>query len=78
LSWSTLPWLIKVGLKDLHTLTLCKLSNVGFIKDYEAYNTGVADNAFLKRSNGSIYVGSVWPGPAVFPDWFAPGTQGYW
>lgn len=38
----------------------------------------MAADAFLKRANGSIYLGVVWPGPAEFPDWFAPGTQGYW
>ncbi|GAB7352416.1 hypothetical protein MBLNU459_g2839t3 [Dothideomycetes sp. NU459] len=47
-------------------------------QDYAAFNNGVDDNAFLKLSNGSIYKGVVWPGVTAFPDWFAPGTQGYW
>lgn len=25
-----------------------------------------------------MYKGVVWPGVTAFPDWFAPGTQGYW
>jgi alpha-glucosidase len=30
--------------------------------NYSAFNNGVEANAFLKRSNGSIYQGVVWPG----------------
>ncbi|KAJ4376120.1 hypothetical protein N0V83_001401 [Neocucurbitaria cava] len=47
-------------------------------QDYDAYNNGVAKNVFLKRSNGSIYKGSVWPGVTAFPDWFHENTQSYW
>ncbi|KAH0250735.1 Alpha/beta-glucosidase agdC, partial [Aureobasidium melanogenum] len=46
--------------------------------NYSAFNNGVEANAFLKRSNGSIYQGVVWPGVTAFPDWFANGTQEYW
>ena len=45
---------------------------------YPGYENGIAADAFLKFANGSIYEGVVWPGPAVFPDWFGDGTQGYW
>jgi len=47
-------------------------------QNYQAFNNGVQQNAFLKNANGSIYKGMVWPGVTAFPDWFAPGTQGYW
>lgn len=47
-------------------------------KDYPPFNDGVSSNAFLKNSDGSLYQGVVWPGVTVFPDWFSPGTQGYW
>lgn len=46
--------------------------------DYDAYNEGVERDIFQKLPNGEIYVGAVWPGPTVFPDWFHPNTQGYW
>ncbi|KAF1968176.1 hypothetical protein BU23DRAFT_592236 [Bimuria novae-zelandiae CBS 107.79] len=46
--------------------------------DYEAYNEGIDRDIWSKLPNGSIYVGAVWPGPTVFPDWFHPSTQGYW
>jgi alpha-glucosidase len=38
----------------------------------------VEADVFLKRANGTIYKGRVWPGTAVFPDWFHSNTQGYW
>ncbi|KAK5169939.1 hypothetical protein LTR04_005570 [Oleoguttula sp. CCFEE 6159] len=47
-------------------------------QNYPAFNDGVQQNAFLKFANGSVYKGVVWPGVTAFPDWFAPGTQGYW
>jgi hypothetical protein len=30
--------------------------------NYSAFNNGIEANAFLKRANGSIYQGVVWPG----------------
>ncbi|KAF2226293.1 putative alpha-glucosidase [Elsinoe ampelina] len=47
-------------------------------KDYPTYNRGVDSNAFLRTSNGSVYLGVVWPGPTSFPDWFSPNVQEYW
>lgn len=46
--------------------------------NYSAFNNGVEAGAFLKRSNGSIYQGVVWPGVTAFPDWYAKSTQEYW
>lgn len=45
---------------------------------YPPYQRGAADGIFLKRDNGSFWVGVVWPGVTVFPDWFAEGTENYW
>jgi alpha-glucosidase len=47
-------------------------------QDYGPRNRGVEQNAFLKRSNGSEWIGVVWPGVTVFPDWFAANTSSYW
>lgn len=33
--------------------------------NFSAFNNGVEANAFLKRSNGSIYQGVVWPGKQI-------------
>ncbi|KAF2867601.1 alpha-glucosidase [Massariosphaeria phaeospora] len=47
-------------------------------QDYDAFNKGVEADVFLKRENGSIYKGVVWPGVTAFPDWFHENTQQYW
>jgi alpha-glucosidase len=47
-------------------------------QDYDAYNNGVKADVFLKRADGSLFEGRVWPGAAVFPDWFSTQTQQYW
>ncbi|KAF4311465.1 Glycoside hydrolase family 31 [Botryosphaeria dothidea] len=43
-----------------------------------AYDNGAQQDVFLKASNDSYFIGVVWPGPTVFPDWFHPNTQPYW
>ncbi|AEO55839.1 glycoside hydrolase family 31 protein [Thermothelomyces thermophilus ATCC 42464] len=43
-----------------------------------AYQRGIEDNVFLKRSNGSEWLGVVWPGVTVFPDWFSANITRYW
>ncbi|OCT51452.1 putative alpha/beta-glucosidase agdC [Cladophialophora carrionii] len=47
-------------------------------QNYSAFNNGNSPDIFMKRADGSNFVGVVWPGPTVFPDWFHPDTQGYW
>ncbi|KAK4462202.1 family 31 putative glycoside hydrolase [Cladorrhinum samala] len=36
---------------------------------YPTYERGLAADAFVKNPDGSIYIGAVWPGYTVFPDW---------
>jgi alpha-glucosidase len=43
-----------------------------------AYPRGVENDVFLKRSNGSEWLGVVWPGVSVFPDWFAGNINTFW
>ena len=43
-----------------------------------AYSRGVESDVFLKRSNGSEWLGVVWPGVAVFPDFFASNIDSYY
>ncbi|KAI6817135.1 glycoside hydrolase family 31 protein [Hortaea werneckii] len=44
----------------------------------KALDDGLEADIFMKRANGSIYEGVVWPGPTYFPDWFDEATQEYW
>ncbi|KAK4244606.1 glycoside hydrolase [Corynascus novoguineensis] len=43
-----------------------------------AYTRGVEQSVFLKRDNGSEWLGVVWPGVSVFPDWFSTNISSYW
>lgn len=38
---------------------------------YPIFDRGVDAGAFLLNPDGSLYIGSVWPGYTVFPDWIA-------
>ena len=39
---------------------------------------GLEDNVYLLRSNGSVWLGVVWPGVTVFPDWFSENITTFW
>jgi alpha-glucosidase len=45
---------------------------------YPPYQRGAEDGIFLRRDNGSFWLGVVWPGVTVFPDWFNTDIQNYW
>ena len=52
---------------------------------YAPYDSGLAGNHFVKRPDGSVYEGPVWPskaekdcGPSVFPDFSRPATRDWW
>ncbi|QUD87112.1 glycoside hydrolase family 31 protein [Phenylobacterium montanum] len=45
---------------------------------YVPYDTGAKLDAFLKAPGGGTYVGEVWPGPAVFPDFSRAKVRGWW
>ncbi|RLN89092.1 hypothetical protein BBJ28_00022691, partial [Nothophytophthora sp. Chile5] len=45
--------------------------------DY-AYTKGLSMDIFIKDTSGKPYLGQVWPGPTVFPDFFHPDAKSYW
>ena len=60
-----------VVITDLH---VAKQPNVG----YAPYDSGIAGDHFVKNPDGSTYVGKVWPGPSVFPDFTQAQTRQWW
>lgn len=46
--------------------------------DYPPYNTGKKIDAFVKNAAGEEFVGPVWPGPAVFPDFSRTEVRSWW
>ncbi|KAJ7240162.1 glycosyl hydrolases family 31-domain-containing protein [Mycena haematopus] len=45
---------------------------------YDPYRKGTELDVFIKNPDGTEYVGQVWPGYTVFPDWFAPNALSWW
>jgi alpha-glucosidase len=45
---------------------------------YAPYDTGIAGNHFVHNADGSVYVGKVWPGPSVFPDFTDHNARAWW
>jgi alpha-glucosidase len=60
-----------VGITDLH---IADLPGAGYIP----YDSGIAGDHFVKNPDGSIFVGRVWPGPSVFPDFTRQSTREWW
>ena len=47
-------------------------------KSYYVFNQGLAQNYFLKRKSGQLYVGKVWPGESVFTDYTLEAARRWW
>lgn len=45
---------------------------------YAPYDEGLKGDHFVKNPDGSLYVGPVWPGPSVFPDFTRAATREWW
>ena len=60
-----------VTITDLH---VAHAPNQG----YAPYDSGAAGNHFVHAADGSVYVGKVWPGPSVFPDFTDAGARRWW
>ncbi|MBI3664253.1 MAG: glycoside hydrolase family 31 protein [Acidobacteria bacterium] len=45
---------------------------------YAPYDTGMAGDHFVKDSAGSVFVGRVWPGDSVFPEFTLARTREWW
>ncbi|CDK24899.1 unnamed protein product [Kuraishia capsulata CBS 1993] len=46
--------------------------------NYTVFESGNSSETFLRNPDGSLYIGAVWPGYTVFPDFFANSTQEWW
>jgi alpha-glucosidase len=45
---------------------------------YDTYTRGNESGAFLMNPDGSQYIGAVWPGYTVFPDWMSKNAAAWW
>jgi alpha-glucosidase len=65
--------------EHLHTVVITDL-HVAYLPNsgYKPYDEGAAGDHFVKNPDGSTYVGEVWPGPAVFPDFTQQASRQWW
>ncbi len=47
-------------------------------QNYAPFDSGAAQDVFLKRIDGSLYSANVWPGQSVFPDFSRDKVRDWW
>ena len=47
-------------------------------KGYGVYDSGMKKDVFVKMPSGKYFVGRVWPGDCVFPDFFDKKARAWW
>ncbi len=68
----------KLAAEHFHTVVITDLHIANLPnQNYAPYDSGVAGDHFVKQ-NGKDYVGPVWPGPSVFPDFTRKVTRDWW
>lgn len=45
---------------------------------YDTFTRGDEAQAFMTNPDGSTYIGALWPGYTVFPDWLSEGAADWW
>jgi alpha-glucosidase len=45
---------------------------------YAPYDSGVKNDVFVKNPDGSVFIGAVWPGDSVFPDFTLTRVRDWW
>jgi alpha-glucosidase len=64
--------------KNFHLVTITDLHIAAAPNQkYLPYDNGIAADRFVKNPNGSVFVGDVWPGPSVFPDFTQQQTRAW-
>lgn len=46
--------------------------------NYDVYKEGVEKDYFCRRSDGTVYIGHVWPGECAFPDFVREEVRVWW
>ncbi len=60
-----------IAITDLHIAVAPR-------QGYAPYDSGMKLDAFVKNPDGSVYVGRVWPGDSVFPDFTLTRVRDWW
>jgi alpha-glucosidase len=70
--------LAQLKAENFHVVTITDLHIADAPQQkYLPYDSGMAADQFVKNPSGSVYVGEVWPGPSVFPDFTRQQTRAW-
>jgi alpha-glucosidase len=66
--------------EGFHTIPITDLHIAYTPEDpsYAPYKSGAAIDAFVHNPDGTVFVGKVWPGPSVFPDFTQNQSRAWW
>jgi len=67
----------KLAEKGVYTVSIID-PGVKLDPGYSIYDEGLENGYFAKNPDGSVYVGKVWPGASVFPDFSNPDVRAWW
>ena len=69
----------QLSAKNFHTVAITDL-HIPKVSDgsYKPYESGLAQDQFVKNSDGTVYYGAVWPGLCAFPDFTRSQTREWW
>jgi len=67
-------------MEGFHTIPITDLHIASTPDDpnYAPYKSGMAADAFVHNPDGTVFVGKVWPGPSVFPDFTQNQSRAWW
>ncbi|EJF67386.1 hypothetical protein DICSQDRAFT_151660 [Dichomitus squalens LYAD-421 SS1] len=71
----------ELGANNQHYIPIVDAAIAHAVNDTDIYDTftrGTEKDIWIKNPDGSTYIGQVWPGYTVFPDWFAENTEAVW
>ena len=76
----TFPQMIKdLSAEHFHTVVITDLHIADVpAEGYKPYDEGKAGDHFVHNPDGSTYVGVVWPGKSVFPDFTQKTSRDWW
>ena len=64
--------------ENFHVVMITDLHIADPPEPYLPYDSGMAGGHFVRKPDGSVYTGKVWPGPSVFPDFTRQQTRAWW
>lgn len=68
--------------KDLHSIGIKAIwmldPGIKFEKSYFVYDSGSETGVWVQSADGKPFIGEVWPGPCVFPDFTQSKVRSWW